>query len=124
MQNMQNNMQTPKINMQNMQNNMQTPKSICRIVHCPYSAYLTYICTPHFADARPEQRTPKGVTEPFTFSLRICMDHELVLTPLCVPLFEAGHDRGRHRHMHNVKINYVVPDVGIRYSNIRTSGPI
>ena len=50
MQNMQNNMQTPKINMQNMQNNMQTPKSICRIVHCPYSAYLTYICTPHFAD--------------------------------------------------------------------------
>ena len=51
MQNMQNNMQTPKFNMQNMQNNMQTPKTICRIVHCPYSAYLTYICTPHFADA-------------------------------------------------------------------------
>ena len=50
MQNMQNNMQTPKINMQNMQNNMQTPKTICRIVHCPYSAYLTYICTPHFAN--------------------------------------------------------------------------
>jgi hypothetical protein len=53
MQNMQNNMQTPKINMQNMQNNMQTPKSICRIVHCPYSAYLTYICTPHFGDDVP-----------------------------------------------------------------------
>ena len=50
MQNMQNNMQTPKINMQNMQYNMQTPKTICRIVHCLYSAYLTYICTPHFAD--------------------------------------------------------------------------
>jgi hypothetical protein len=36
--------------MQNMQNNMQTPKTICRIVHCPYSAYLTYICTPHFGE--------------------------------------------------------------------------
>ncbi len=33
-----------------MQNNMQTLKPICRIVHCPYSAYSAYICTPHFAD--------------------------------------------------------------------------
>ncbi len=34
----------------NMQNNMQLLKSICRIVHCLYSAYSAYICTPHFAD--------------------------------------------------------------------------
>ena len=33
-----------------MQNNMQLLKSICRIVHCLYSAYSAYICTPHFAD--------------------------------------------------------------------------
>ena len=36
--------------MQNMQNNMQGPKPICRIVTRLYFAYLTYICTPHFAD--------------------------------------------------------------------------
>ncbi len=45
--NMQNNMQF------NMQNNMQLLKSICRIVHCLYSAYSAYICTPHFADDIP-----------------------------------------------------------------------
>ena len=33
-----------------MQNNMQSLKSICRIVHCLYSAYSAYICTPDFAD--------------------------------------------------------------------------
>ncbi len=30
---------------------MQVPKSICRIVHCSYSAYWQHICTAHFADA-------------------------------------------------------------------------
>ena len=39
------------LNVQNMQNNMQGPKPICRIVTRLYFAYLTYICTPHFADA-------------------------------------------------------------------------
>ena len=33
-----------------MQNNMQGPKPICRIVTRLYYAYLTYTCTPHFAD--------------------------------------------------------------------------
>ena len=69
---------------------------------------------------RLEPRMPKGT---FYFSLRICMGNE-VLTPLCVPLFEAGPHRVRHRYIHDVKINHVVPDVGIRYPNIRTSGPI
>ena len=38
-------------NMLNMQNNMQAWIPICRILHRVYSAYSTYICTPHFADA-------------------------------------------------------------------------
>ena len=50
-----------------MQNNMQLLKSICRIVHCLYSAYSAYTCTPHFADgiAAEETVTVAGtVTQP------------------------------------------------------------
>ena len=37
---------------------MQSLKSICRIVHCLYSAYSAYICTPHFADAESRAWQP------------------------------------------------------------------
>ena len=47
----------------NMQNNMQLLKSICRIVHCLYSAYSAYICTPHFADDCPVQKREESWTD-------------------------------------------------------------
>ncbi len=62
---------------------------------------------------------PKGVTEPF-FKLRICVLNE-VLTPLCVPLFEAGPHQVQHLGVHDVEFNYAVPNVGIWYLHIHKS---
>ena len=48
----------------NMQNNMLLLKSICRIVHCLYSAYSAYICTPHFADVINSESTEFDIGAP------------------------------------------------------------
>jgi hypothetical protein len=39
--------------MQNMQKKYVKPFAICRIVTSPDFAYLSYVCTPHFADVGP-----------------------------------------------------------------------
>ena len=66
-------------------------------------------------------RMPKGVMEPFKFIFRFIFAWGMKYLH---PLFEAGPHRVRHLGVHDVVFNYVVPDVGIRYPHIRTSGPI
>ena len=64
-------------------------------------------------------RMPKGVTEPFIFHFIFAWGMKYLH-----PLFEAGPHRVRHLGVHNVVFNYVVPDVGIQYPHILTSGQI
>ena len=68
---------------------------------------------------------PKGVMEPFIFRFKFVWGMKYLH-----PLFEAGPHQVRHLGVPDVHdvvfnyINYIVPDVGLRYLDIATLGPI